>query len=61
MGWPPAGSSYQRGAELGYSADQIANFERGHDGRGRPVPIPLPVALACHALFHRIGPWERES
>lgn len=51
----------QAGEELGYSVDQIANFERGHDSKGKEVAIPKAVALACHAVFHRIGPWQRES
>ncbi|MBS9476225.1 helix-turn-helix domain-containing protein [Ancylobacter radicis] len=43
---------------LGISKGSIELYEAGkRRDDGRPVIIPLTVALACSALYHRLGPW----
>lgn len=58
--WRKAMALSQRAAAeaLGLSEATIQNYERGYriTDQGR-VEIPHPVALACTALYHRLGPW----
>lgn len=53
------GLSQAKAAEaLGISKPTVENYERGSRREdSRPVVIPLNIALACSALFHRLGPW----
>lgn len=53
------GLSQAKAAEvLGVSKPTIENYERGTRREDdRPVVIPLAIALACAAIYHKIGPW----
>ncbi len=55
------GLSQAKAAEvLGVSKPTIENYERGFRREdARPVVIPLSIALACAAIYHKIGPWQQ--
>lgn len=54
------GISQAKAAEaLGLSETAVNNYATGRRrGSDSSVPIPLAVALACSALYHRLGPWR---
>lgn len=44
---------------LGISKSSVELYERGsRRDDGRQVEIPTTVALACSAVWHRLGRWE---
>lgn len=57
--WRKAMGLSQDGAAdaLQLSNATIQNYERGVRLDGKPAPIPFTTALACAALYHRLGPW----
>lgn len=52
----------QAAEALGISKPTIENYERGtRRDNGAPVEIPKHIALACAAIYHKIGPWKPEE
>lgn len=44
---------------LGLGESTVNGYATGkRRGDGGAVEIPLHIALACSALYHRIGPWR---
>lgn len=57
------GLSQQAAADaLGISKGSVELYEAGkRRDDGRPVIIPRTVALACAALYHKLGPWGAKT